>query len=111
MNIARDSDQLSFFNVYFLTSYEHKHTSPSLTFFIGIRIAILWYFLVLVEFPASAFWVQVLMYMSVILMVFYLSTGLAGCSMNPGINHGARKLTRIPRIIKKKNLKGVANFT
>jgi len=42
MNIARDSDQLSFFNVYFLTSYEHKDTSPSRTFLIGIRIAIVW---------------------------------------------------------------------
>ena len=28
-------------------------------------------------------------------------TGLVGCSVNPGISRGARKLTRTPRVIKK----------
>jgi len=32
----------------------------------------------------------------------YLSTGLARCSVDPGINRGARKLTRTPRVIKNK---------
>jgi len=36
-------------------------------------------------------------------MVPYMSTGLAGCSVGPGISRGARKLARTPRIIKKKN--------
>ena len=34
----------------------------------------------------------------------YLSTGLAGCSMDPGISRGARKLVRIPQVIYKKKL-------
>jgi len=42
------------------------------------------------------------MYMSVTLMVPYLSTGLVGCSVDPGNSRGARKLTRTPRVIKKK---------
>jgi hypothetical protein len=32
-------------------------------------------------------------------------TGLAGCSVGPEINRGARKLTRTPRVIKKKKRK------
>jgi len=32
----------------------------------------------------------------------YLSAGLAGCSVDPGNSHGARKLTRTPRVINKK---------
>ena len=31
----------------------------------------------------------------------YLSTGLAGCSVDPGNSRGARKLARTPRVIKK----------
>jgi len=31
----------------------------------------------------------------------YLPTGLAGCSVGPGISRGARKLARTPRVIKK----------
>jgi hypothetical protein len=41
--------------------------------------------------------------MSVTPAVFYLSTKLAGCSVDPGTNRGARKLARTSRI-KKKNL-------
>jgi hypothetical protein len=41
--------------------------------------------------------------MSVTPAVFYLSTELVGCSVDPGTNRGARKLTRTSRI-KKKNL-------
>jgi hypothetical protein len=40
--------------------------------------------------------------MPVTLAVPYLPTGLAGCSVDPGISRGARKLTRTPRVIKKK---------
>jgi len=40
------------------------------------------------------------MYMFVIFAVPYLS--IAGYSVNPGISRGARKLTGIPRFIKKK---------
>jgi hypothetical protein len=43
--------------------------------------------------------------MSVIPAVFYLPTGLAGCSVDPGISCGARKLTRTPRVKKKKTKK------
>ena len=34
--------------------------------------------------------------------MFYLLTGLAGCSVDPRISRGARKLTRTPRVKKKK---------
>jgi hypothetical protein len=37
--------------------------------------------------------------------VSYLPTGLAGCSVGPGISCGARKLTRTPRVTKKKDIK------
>jgi hypothetical protein len=40
--------------------------------------------------------------MSVILVVFYLFTGLAGYSVDSRITRGARKLIGIPRLIKKK---------
>jgi hypothetical protein len=40
--------------------------------------------------------------MSVTPAVSYLPTGLAGCSVGPGISCGARKLTRTPRVTKKK---------
>jgi len=39
--------------------------------------------------------------MSVIPVVSYLSTGLAGCSVGSGISRGACKLVRTPRVIKK----------
>jgi len=39
--------------------------------------------------------------MSVIPVVFYLSTGFAGCSIGPDINCGAHKLARTPQITKK----------
>jgi hypothetical protein len=39
--------------------------------------------------------------MFVIPVVSYLSTGLAGCSVDPGNSRGARKLTRTSRVIKK----------
>jgi len=50
-------------------------------------------------FLASTSWVRALVCMSVIAAVFYLSTGLAGCSVGPGISCGARKLARTPQII------------
>jgi hypothetical protein len=34
--------------------------------------------------------------------MFYLSTGLAGCSVDSENNRGVRKLARTPRVIKKK---------
>jgi hypothetical protein len=40
--------------------------------------------------------------MSVTPAVPYMRTGLAGCSVDPGISHDARKLTRTPQVIKKK---------
>jgi hypothetical protein len=40
--------------------------------------------------------------MFVILAVFYLFTGLARCSVDPEISYGTRKLTRTPRVKKKK---------
>jgi len=41
--------------------------------------------------------------MPVIPAVSYLSTGLAGYLVGPGISRGVRKLARTPRVIKKKN--------
>jgi hypothetical protein len=52
-------------------------------------------------FLASITWVRTSACTPVILVVFYLSTGLAGCSVDPGISCGARKLTRTPRVTKK----------
>jgi hypothetical protein len=43
--------------------------------------------------------------MSVTPAVPYMRTGLAGCSVDPGISHDARKLTRTPQVIKKKKRK------
>jgi hypothetical protein len=40
----------------------------------------------------------------VTLTVPYLSTGLAGCSVNLGNNRDARKLARIPQVKKKKKV-------
>jgi len=40
--------------------------------------------------------------MSVIPAMPYLSTGLAGYSVDPGNSRGARKLARTPRVIKKR---------
>jgi len=37
--------------------------------------------------------------------VSYLPTGLAGCSVGPGISYGARKLARTPRVTKKKKVR------
>ena len=42
--------------------------------------------------------------MSVTPAVLYLPTRLAGCSVGPGINRGARKLARTPRVLKKKSI-------
>jgi hypothetical protein len=42
-------------------------------------------------------------YTSIISAVPYLFTGLSGCSVDPGNSRGARKLTRTPRVIKKKS--------
>jgi hypothetical protein len=51
--------------------------------------------------PAYVFWVRVFVYTPVTPAVFYMSTGLAECSMSPEISRGARKLARTPRVIKK----------
>jgi hypothetical protein len=42
--------------------------------------------------------------MFVITVVPYMSTGLAGSSVDPGISCGAYKLARISRVIKKKKI-------
>ena len=39
----------------------------------------------------------------VIHVVSYMLTGLAGCSVNPGISCGACKLARTPQVTKNKN--------
>jgi hypothetical protein len=43
--------------------------------------------------------------MFVIPVVSYLSTGLAGCSVDPGNSRGARKLAWTSRVIKKNKKK------
>jgi len=53
-------------------------------------------------FLNSVTWVRVSACTPVTPAVFYLSTGLAGCSVGPGISCGARKLARTPRVTKKK---------
>ena len=53
-------------------------------------------------FPASTSWVQVSACMSVTPAVPYLPTRFAGCSVDPEISRGARKLVRTPRVTKKK---------
>jgi len=45
------------------------------------------------------------MCMFIILVVSYLSTGLAECLVDSGISHGACKLTRTSRVIKKNKTK------
>jgi len=57
---------------------------------------------ILAEFSTSIFWVQTSASISVIFMVFCLSTRLAECSVNPEISRGACKLARTSQIIKKK---------
>jgi len=47
------------------------------------------------------FIVFVIVSISVILAVFYLSTGFVGCLMSPGISCGVRKLIQTPRVTKK----------
>jgi len=47
-------------------------------------------------------WVRVSACTPVTPAVSYLPTGLAGCSVGPGISCGARKLARTPRVKKKK---------
>jgi hypothetical protein len=54
------------------------------------------------EFLASAPYVRTFMYTFVIPALLYLSTGLVGYSVGPGISRDARKLTRTPQVIKKK---------
>jgi len=41
-------------------------------------------------------WVRVFTCMSVIPAMFYMPSGLAGCSVGPEISRGARKLARTP---------------
>jgi hypothetical protein len=50
--------------------------------------------------PAYVSWVRAFACTPVIPAVPYMPTGLAGCSVGPGISRGARKLTRIPLVIK-----------
>jgi len=53
-------------------------------------------------FLVSITWVRALACMLITLVMSYLSAGLAGCSVGPGISCGARKLVRTPRVTKKK---------
>ena len=53
------------------------------------------------KFFISALQVRIFICMFVISAVFYLSSGLAGCSVDPRISCDARKLVRTPRVIKK----------
>ena len=48
--------------------------------------------------------------MYVTLVVFYLSTGLAGCSVDPGISCGARKLIRSSQVKKKRKERRFLNL-
>jgi len=50
----------------------------------------------------SVTWVRVSACTSVTPAVSYLPTGLAGCSVDPGISCGARKLARTPQVTKKR---------
>jgi len=56
-------------------------------------------------FFASVIWVRDSACTLFIPAVSYLSTGLAGCSVGPEISCGACKLTRTPRVTKKKKEK------
>jgi len=51
--------------------------------------------------PAYVFWIRAFTCMSVTPAVPYMSTGLAGYSVDPRISRGARKLTRTARVKKK----------
>jgi len=53
-------------------------------------------------FLTSVTWVRASACTSITPAVSYLPTGLAGCSVGPGISCGARKLARTPRVTKKK---------
>ena len=53
-------------------------------------------------FFISISWVRALACTPVTLAMSYLSTGLAGCSVDPVISCGTRKLARTPRVTKKK---------
>ena len=53
-------------------------------------------------FLASVTWVRASTCTPVTPAVSYLPTGLAGCSVGPGISCGARKLTRTLQVTKKK---------
>jgi hypothetical protein len=55
-------------------------------------------------FLVSVTWVRALACTPVTPAVFYLPAGLAGCSVDPGISCGARKLARTPRVTKKKKI-------
>jgi len=61
-------------------------------------------------FLASVTWVRASACTPVIPAVSYLPTGLAGCSVGPGISCGARKLARTPRVTKKKEKKEKENI-
>lgn len=56
---------------------------------------------VLARFLVFVFWVRASVCIPVTSMVFYLSTGLAGCLMDPRISCGAFKLARTSRFKKK----------
>jgi len=61
-------------------------------------------------FLTSVTWVRASACTSVTPAVSYLPTGLAGCSVGPGISCGARKLTRTPRVTKKKKKDTLTNL-
>jgi len=58
--------------------------------------------LVAQRFLVFVIWVRALTCKSVTPAVFYLPAGLVGCSVDPGISCGARKLARTSRVKKKK---------
>ena len=53
-------------------------------------------------FLTSVTWVRASACTPVTPAMSYLPTGLAGCSVDPGISCGTRKLARTPRVTKKK---------
>jgi hypothetical protein len=54
--------------------------------------------LAVLGFSIFACWVQVSARMSIIPVMFYLSAGLAGCWVDPGISRGVCKLARTSRL-------------
>jgi len=58
-------------------------------------------------FLASVTWVRASACTPIIPAMSYLPTGLAGCSVGPGISCGARKLARTPRVTKKKEKENI----